>query len=119
MSADVDAVMDALGNMALQDMRRCIEEEASSIAPNRRLVASLKWGQPSFALSPKHGTAVRLGLHRDRPAVFVHCGTSLVEDWRQRMGPDADVSGNRAVFIDPDDVEALRPFIRAALTYRS
>lgn len=95
-----------------------IEDEARLAAPEHQLEASVKWGQPSFALKPKRGTAVRLGAHGGRPALFVHCGTTLVEDWRLRMGVDADVEGARVVFIDPADVDALRPFVRAALNYR-
>lgn len=119
MNERVDAALAALGSAALLEARRIIAGEAAAIAPERRLEATLKWGQPSFALSPKMGTPVRLGILEGRPALFVHCATTLVEDWRQRMGADADASGDRAVFIDPADVGALRPFIRAALTYRA
>ena len=114
----VERRLSALEVPALFAARRLIEAVAGDVAPDRDLVASLKWGQPSFALSPKQGTPIRLGLEDGRPALFVHCATTLVEDWRRRMGPAADVSGNRAVFIDPDHPEALGPFIRMALTYR-
>ena len=122
MGADVDAVIAEFPptpRLALATARALIEAEAKAVAPDRVLEASLKWGQPSFALAPKMGTPIRLGLNGGRPALFVHCATTLVEDWRQRMGPEADVSGTRAVHIDPGDVGALRPFIRAALTYRA
>ena len=103
---------------ALIAARQAIEEEAESAAPSHRLEGTLKWGQPSFALRPKRGTAVRLGVSADRPAFFVHCATTLVEDWRMRAGPDADVSGKRAVFINEDAMDALRPFIRSVFDYR-
>lgn len=115
---EVGEVLNTLGVSALLRVRRILEEEAVAIAPDRHLAASLKWGQPSFALSPKQGTPVRLGLQNERPAIFVHCGTTLVEDWRHRQGEAADTAGNRCVFVDPADVEAIRPFIRMALTYR-
>ncbi|MEO1613827.1 MAG: hypothetical protein AAFU55_15950 [Pseudomonadota bacterium] len=115
---DVSAALEALGAPALLCVQKIIEEEAVEVAPEHALAASLKWGQPSFALSPKQGTPVRLGLQGERPVVFVHCGTTLVENWRHRQGDAADTAGNRCVFVDPEDVEAIRPFIRMALTYR-
>ncbi|MEL7463788.1 MAG: DUF1801 domain-containing protein [Pseudomonadota bacterium] len=117
MTGEVEEALAALGAPALLTARDVIAEEAAAIAPDRELVASLKWGQPSFALSPKRGTPIRLGLQDGRPAVFVHCGTTLVEDWRHRQGEAAETAGNRCVFIDGNDMEALRAFVRMALTY--
>ncbi|MEM7524945.1 MAG: DUF1801 domain-containing protein [Pseudomonadota bacterium] len=122
MQDEISAAMAAFSGSAreaLNAARRMIEEEAAAAPEIAELEASLKWGQPSFAPTPKTGTPIRLGLTKSgAPALFVHCGTTLIEDWSRIAGPSARVEGNRALILEPDDLESARPFIRRALTFR-
>lgn len=82
----------------------------------------LAWGQPSYRpVRDGVGTAVRLGEHGTRmPALFVHCRTSLIEDFR-RVTNTLEFSGGRAVLLDPVrplPVAELRVVIEIALGYR-
>lgn len=103
----------------LIEMKDLIHAVARDTAQAGTVVEEVKWGQPSFATRPKTGTPIRLGLTKSgAPAMFVHCQTTLVSDYVATVGQDAVVEGNRAVIL-PDDLQALRPLIRAALTYHT
>lgn len=106
----------------LGQLRKIIEEVAQDWKGSHRVVESLKWGQPSFALSPKHGTAVRIGKNKaGDAALYVHCGTTIVADWREECamtGVSAKTEGNRALIVDPTRVDDVRGFIRRAFGYR-
>lgn len=118
---DIDAALAQLppdAASSLRAARRAIGEEAAALDPPQTVEASLKWGQPSLRAADGGGTAIRLGLAKSgAPALLVHCGTTLVADWAAAR-PEAVVEGNRALLIGPEGVDPLRPFIRAALTYR-
>lgn len=103
----------------LTEVRDLILVTAAETTQAGNVVEEVKWGQPSFATQPKTGTPIRLGLTKSgEPAMFVHCQTTLVADYVATVGQDALVEGNRAVIL-PDDLEAIRPLIRAALTYHT
>ncbi|MBO6675146.1 MAG: DUF1801 domain-containing protein [Rhizobiales bacterium] len=96
------------------------EAAARGIAP---LEETLKWGQPSY-LPGRAGTTIRLGADETTGGakLFVHCQTTLVDDWRSRFGNRLAYEGNRAVLIDPEGplpTEELSLCIGAALTYHS
>ncbi|MEO0362373.1 MAG: DUF1801 domain-containing protein [Pseudomonadota bacterium] len=122
----VEAALDAAPEPHRRVLARAaamIREEAEAAPEVARLEATLKWGQPSFAPSSasgaKTGTPIRLGLSKDgEPALFVHCGTTLIADWAAVAGPGVRVEGRRALILEPDDLDAARPFVRRALTYR-
>jgi len=99
----------------LQDARAMILEEADALdlAP---LTETTKWGQPAFLTTAGQGTTIRLGVHEKRPALFVHCQTSIVADARRIFG-DAAFAGNRACLLDEAQEAAVRSVIRHALTY--
>lgn len=101
----------------LQDARAMILEEAAALglAP---LNETKKWGQPAFLTPGGQGTTIRLGLHQQRPALFVHCQTSIVAEARRVFG-DAAFEGNRACLLDEAEEVAVRSIIRHALTYHS
>ncbi|KNG95078.1 DUF1801 domain-containing protein [Pseudaestuariivita atlantica] len=106
---------------ALLAIRRVIFEEASLIPELGGVTETLKWGEPSYApVVPRTGSPIRLGLAKaGGVAVFAHCQTSLIADFRHLMGARFAYDGSRAVLAGqgahiPDD---LRPLIRAALTY--
>ncbi len=69
------------------------------------LTETLKWGQPAYLThAPKSGTTVRLGLHNKFPghcALFVHCQTSLIGQWRDLYTGTLSFDGNRAILLDP------------------
>mgnify|MGYP000722380901 CR=1 FL=1 len=102
--------------LAVRDM---IYEVAAETGAAGKVVEEVKWGQPSFATSPKTGTPIRLGLNKaGAPTLFVHCQTTLVADYVATVGQNAVVEGNRAVVL-PEDIDAIRPLVRAALTYHT
>lgn len=88
------------------------------------LTETLKWGQPAYLTdATKSGTTIRLGTSKKAPnhaALFVHCQTSLVGQWRDLYSGVLDFEDNRAVLFDlnkslPGD--PLRHCIAMALTY--
>jgi len=86
------------------------------------LLETLKWGQPAY-LTPKTkaGSTIRLGMNKaNAPAVFTHCQTTLISDFRQNFPGVFDYEENRALF--PGNSEnagdaALAMFVKSALTY--
>lgn len=123
--ADVAEVINAMpepSRARVLQLRDLVLAEASArgIAP---LEETLKWGQPSY-LPGRSGTTIRLGADdvTGGAKLFVHCQTSLVDDWRSRFGDRLAYEGNRAVLIDPEGplpTEELSLCIGAALTYHS
>lgn len=106
---------------ALRQLILEIAEETEGVGPVQE---ALRWGEPSY-LTPvtKSGSTVRLGSVRgaeDRYALYFHCGTTLVETFRQ-MYPDVfSFSGNRAIEFHVDDVipdDELRHCVALALRY--
>ncbi|WP_375570847.1 DUF1801 domain-containing protein [Ahrensia marina] len=125
MPADVAQAINAMpepSRARVLQLRDLVLAEASTrgIAP---LEETLKWGQPSY-LPGRSGTTIRLGADdvTGGAKLFVHCQTSLVDDWRSRFGDRLAYEGNRAVLIDPEGplpTEELSLCIGAALTYHS
>lgn len=87
-----------------------------------RLLETLKWGQPAY-LTPetKSGSTIRLGLPKTGGyAVFVHCQTTILSDFKQVFPDDFAYDGNRAVHFDvdhPPEFLKLDMLINGALTY--
>ncbi|WP_340148782.1 DUF1801 domain-containing protein [uncultured Sneathiella sp.] len=83
---------------------------------------TLKWGVPSYQSSTKTGTPIRLASAKeaDSYGLYVHCQTSLIDDFK-KSHPDAfRYSGTRALLFALDDKlpeKELEEFILAALTY--
>ena len=78
---------------------------------------TLKWGQPAY-LAPK-GSTIRLGMPKTGGfALYTHCQTSLMQDFRG-LCPDLVFDGNRAVHFTKGEPipEALDLLILRALTY--
>ena len=67
------------------------------------LTEALRWGEPAYLTeATKSGTTVRLApFEGDKAGFFVHCGTTLIEDFRHAHGDALTYSKNRAVVIDP------------------
>ncbi len=102
-------------------LRHLIFEVADSM-DDVTLTETLKWGEPSYNASGKAGTPIRLAPSKEKDlcGLFVHCQTSLIDEFRSRY-PDAfQYSGTRAILFAPNDTvikSELRDFISAALTY--
>ncbi|MEM9105605.1 MAG: DUF1801 domain-containing protein [Pseudomonadota bacterium] len=88
------------------------------------ITETLKWGQPSYLTeATKTGSTLRLADSGDgRPALFVHCATDLIEQFRAFYPHTFDYQGKRALIlkttIDPVEAE-LRHCIALARTYKA
>ncbi len=105
----------------LSEIRELIFDvaQAEKVGP---LTETLKWGQPSYLTeATKSGTTIRLGqADDDRVALYVHCQTTLVDQYRERYADALSFDGNRAVLIPikgPLPADALAGAITLALTY--
>lgn len=82
----------------------------------------LKWGQPAYLTAQtKSGSTIRLGVPKSGGvAIYTHCQTTLISDFRAIL-PDAfRYEGNRAILLDTGEAlqeDRLRMFIASALTY--
>ncbi|MFV2053898.1 DUF1801 domain-containing protein [Aliiroseovarius sp. YM-037] len=103
-------------------LRGLILNVAADLPEAGRVEETLRWGQPSY-ITPdtKAGSTIRLGLPKAGGfALYVHCQTTLLSDFRALFGDDFRYEGNRAVLFDtPDDIkpDLLSHLIRNALTY--
>lgn len=105
----------------LTRLRATILKTAAAMEPAIEVVEELKWGQLSCRPKKRTGTPVRIGTTKaGSPALFVHCATSLIEDWAEdchQRGTAVAVEGTRALIVDPDDPDAAAPFISRAFQY--
>ena len=123
---DVAASLEACPAAArahLTGLRTLIFETAAELPEVGALTETLKWGQPSYLTeATKSGSTIRLAAgDNGRPALFVHCATDLIEQFRTFYPDTFDYQGKRALVIkgDPGVVEAeLRHCIALALTYK-
>lgn len=87
----------------LATVRQIAYSVAEEIPETGGLREYLAWGQPS--LRPRKagvGTAIRLGLEQDdRPAMLVHCATSLISEFKTVAG-HLEFQGKRAVLFSQD-----------------
>ena len=125
MPANVAAVFAAFpdaaqpGCRALRDLIFAVAAETPQAGP---IAEELRWGQPAY-LTPQtgSGTTIRIGVPKSGGfALFLHCRTSLIEDFRPLAPEGTRFDGTRAVLFDDDDSpdrDALALLIRAALTY--
>jgi hypothetical protein len=88
------------------------------------LVETVKWRQPAYLPSrPRIGSTVRLGALRNTEyhyAVFVHCQTTLIEEFQTYYSDQFDFDGERAIRFSrgtPVNVDALKHCVALALTY--
>jgi hypothetical protein len=86
-------------------LRSLILRVAASCPDPVPVTEALRWGQPAY-LAPK-GSTIRIGLPKSGGfALYCHCRTSLVADFRDVVGPNARTEGNRAVvFENQKDVD--------------
>ena len=83
----------------------------------------LRWGELSYLTEkPKTGSMIRLSRTKSgEPAVFFHCGTSLVETFRSQYSHIFDFEKNRAMIIRmpiDETVAELTHCLQQALRYK-
>jgi hypothetical protein len=85
---------------------------------------TLKWGSPSYLTAESgSGTTVRIdrvGWHKEKYGVFVHCQSGVIEQFKSAFGNEYDYDGKRGIILDSKNEipeEAVRHFIWLALTY--
>lgn len=111
--------------LACRDLVFHVAAASDDIGP---ITETLKWGQPSYLTEKtKTGSTLRLATSGgesgvdERPALFVHCATNLIEQFKTFYPDTFDYQGKRALIIK-SDVEpvaaALRHCIALALTYK-
>ena len=117
-SAAFEALEPAL-RAQLLDLRALIYDTAAGldIPP---LDESLRWGQPSYT-TPK-STPIRLGATKTgTAAIFTHCQSRVIPDFRALFPNAFTYDGTRAVHLDPSAAlqkDSLQLLITAALAYR-
>jgi hypothetical protein len=110
---------------ALLTIRQFIFEIAKNSEEIGQVEECLKWGEPSYVThSPRSGTTLRLCQSKNTPSqygLFVHCQTSMIEDFRIAY-PELNYDKNRGVVFDsgePMPTDLIKQFIYMALTYHS
>ena len=107
--------------LALQ-VRQLIRKTSDSLCLPGGVTETLKWGQPSWLPCRKGiGTTLRLGVHDSTHlGLFVHCQTTLIDEFRECLGDEVAFSGNRAVLLNvhkPLSEDVVTHCVTAALTY--
>jgi len=109
----------------LMALRELVFDTAARTAGVGQLTETLKWGQPSYLTEETgSGTTVRIDRLKagDGYAVYFHCQSGLVSQFRE-LYPDAfKYEGRRAIVFDSGDrvpARALRHCLALALTHHS
>jgi hypothetical protein len=122
---DVKAAIDrflAPERGGLMALRELIFATAIETPEAGTIEETLKWGQPSY-LTPvtKSGSTVRLGVPKTGGlAMYTHCQTTLISDFKTLFPEDFTFDGNRGVIFESGQTtfdNRLRFLIKSALTY--
>lgn len=85
------------------------------------ITESLKWGQPTYStLKSKSGTPIRMDRLNDQVAIYFHCQTSLIENFRELFANDLQFLNNRAILLNPLEplpLNEIRFCLSSALLY--
>ncbi len=106
----------------LLSLRRLIFDVAGRTEGVGRVEEALRWGQPAY-LTPetKAGSTIRLGAPKEGGfALYVHCRTTLIDEFRAAHGNGFETEDSRAVrFREGEAVDeaAVGALIARALTY--
>jgi len=112
----------ALVRRRLMRLRQLIFDTAARLDVGR-LDETLRWGEPAYVTTTGSGSTIRIDRRREDPtqyAMYFHCRTSLVDNFRAAFPDTLTFEGNRAIVFDEGDrvpVRALTVCITAALTY--
>ena len=126
MPKDVEAAFAAFDPQLRKELELCREHILSTAAEVDgvgKLTETLKWGQPSYLTEESQsGSTIRLGGTAEGPALYVHCATDLIDQFRTHYPDTFDYEGKRALIVR-DGLESvayeLRHCIALALTYKS
>ena len=103
-------------------LRALLFDVADKTSEAGRVSEELRWGQPAY-LTPdtRAGSTIRIGVPKSGGyALFLHCQTTLIEEFRSMAPKGMRFDGRRAVLFDEGespDRAALSVLIRSALTY--
>jgi hypothetical protein len=106
MPDDVAAAFDAV-TAGVAERLLAVRAIAYSVADGIPEAGGLReytaWGEPALRpVNNKIGSSIRLGVQRDGvPAMFVHCGTPLVSEFRAAAS-HLSYEGKRAVLLAED-----------------
>lgn len=106
--------------MALRELVFNVAENTNGVGP---LSEALKWGQPSYLTTASgSGSTVRLDRLKkeDGYALYFHCQSGLVEQFRELYGDAFRFEGKRALLFDSSErlpTKALRHCVGLALTH--
>jgi hypothetical protein len=109
----------------LMALRELVFDTAARTAGVGPLTETLKWGQPSYLTEETgSGTTVRLDRLKggDGYAVYFHCQSGLVGQFRELYPDTFSYEGKRAIVFDAGDrlpARELRHCIALALTHHS
>jgi len=106
----------------LMELRQMIFAEAAARPEVGALDETLKWGQPAYLTAQtRAGTTLRLGCPKTGGfAIFVHCQTRVLPEFRALFPDRFTYDGNRGVLFAVGDAlpaAALSVLIGMALTY--
>ncbi|NKB53822.1 MAG: DUF1801 domain-containing protein [Rhizobiaceae bacterium] len=131
-SPDVDAAFagfDPQVRDLLMQCRALVFDVGAEVEGVGHINETLKWGQPAYLTDATGaGSTIRLapegsgsGTASLRPAMFVHCATDLIEQFKTFYPNAFEYQGKRALIISNDVVSVsaeLRHCIALALTYK-
>lgn len=105
-------------------LRALVFETAAETEGVGPLVETLKWGQPSYLTEQsRSGTTIRIDRVKDAPgryALYVHCNTDLIAQFRSHYPDGMSYGGKRSILFDAQEAPpraALKHCIALALTY--
>lgn len=124
--ADIEAAFAANDPDVHRQLLACrdlVFQAAADHAEIGPLTETLKWGQPSYLTEASGtGTTMRLAQSNDgRPALFVHCGTDLIEQFKTFYPDTFEYQGKRALVLRGNTASVaaeLQHCIALALTYK-
>lgn len=120
--AEAYAAFPPLEREKLLTLRQLIFDVAARDPQVGPLEETLKWGQPAY-LTPatKSGTTLRLGIPKTGGyAIFCHCQTTVISDFKALFGDAFVYDGHRAVLFSTDDdlpIDKAALLVSAALRY--
>ena len=122
MPAAVRAVFDTFAPPAragLLRLRALILAQAAALPMVGPIEETLRWGQPAYLTTQtKSGSTLRLGVPKAGGfALYVHCQTSLIADFRMVAAGAFRFEGQRAVLFDHAD--EVQPDLLALLVRRA
>jgi hypothetical protein len=107
----------------LMALRELIFDVAGTVEGVGPLTETLKWGQPSY-LTQESGSGSTVRIDRlkkgDGYAVYFHCQSGLVDEFRRLYPETFHYEGKRAILFDDGErvpVRALNHCIGLALTH--